>query len=152
MSSRVTGVSPRYAQRSAVNPAPSGHYTPTLRITQRCSYGASASPLLANIYLYYVLDRWAQRWRRTQAHGEVMIVRFADDFVAGFEHKGDARQFLADLRKRFAKFGLELHPDKTRLLQFGRYATERRAERGLGRPETFDFLGHADLGVMPTSP
>jgi group II intron reverse transcriptase/maturase len=107
--------------------------------------GASASPLLANIYLHYVLDRWAQRWRRTQAHGEVMIVRFADDFVAGFEHKGDARQFLADLRKRFAKFGLELHPDKTRLLQFGRYATERRAERGLGRPETFDFLGFTHI-------
>jgi group II intron reverse transcriptase/maturase len=107
--------------------------------------GASASPLLANIYLHYVLDRWAQWWRRTQAHGEVMIVRFADDFVAGFEHKGDARQFLADLRKRFARFGLELHPDKTRLLQFGRFAAERRAERGLGRPETFDYLGFTHI-------
>jgi group II intron reverse transcriptase/maturase len=107
--------------------------------------GASASPLLANIYLHYVLDRWAQRWRKTQAHGEVMIVRFADDFVAGFEHKGDARQFLSDLRKRFARFGLELHPDKTRLIQFGRYAAERRAEHGLGRPETFDFLGFTHI-------
>ena len=107
--------------------------------------GASASPLLANVYLHYVLDRWARQWRRRHAHGDVIIVRFADDFVAGFEHLGDAKQFLADLRQRFSRFGLELHPDKTRLIQFGRYAAERRAERGLGKPETFDFLGFTHI-------
>jgi RNA-directed DNA polymerase len=103
--------------------------------------GASASPLLANVYLHYVFDRWARQWRQTRARGDVVIVRFADDFVAGFEHQGDAKQFLHDLRQRFAKFGLELHPDKTRLIEFGRHAAERRAARGLGKPETFDFLG-----------
>jgi RNA-directed DNA polymerase len=113
--------------------------------------GASASPLLANVYLHYVLDRWARQWRRRHAHGEVIIVRFADDFVAGFEHKSDAEQFLTDLRERFSKFGLELHPDKTRLIEFGRNAARDRAARGDGKPETFDFLGHADLRVMPTS-
>jgi RNA-directed DNA polymerase len=107
--------------------------------------GASASPLLANIYLHYVLDRWARQWRKRHARGDVVIVRFADDFVAGFEHLGDAKQFLADLRQRFRRFGLELHPDKTRLLQFGRFAAERRAERGLGKPETFDFLGFTHI-------
>ncbi len=107
--------------------------------------GASASPLLANIYLHYVLDWWAQHWRTRQAHGDVIIVRFADDFVAGFENLGDAKQFLADLRQRFAKFGLTLHEDKTRLLQFGRFAAERRAGRGLGKPETFDFLGFTHI-------
>jgi RNA-directed DNA polymerase len=103
--------------------------------------GASASPLLANIYLHYVLDRWVRQWRRRHAHGDVIIVRFADDFVAGFEHKADAEQFLADLRERFTKFGLELHPDKTRLIEFGRNAVQDRAARGDGKPETFDFLG-----------
>jgi RNA-directed DNA polymerase len=107
--------------------------------------GASASPLLANVYLHYVLDRWARQWRRQRAHGDVVIVRFADDFACGFEHQGDARQFLHDLRKRFAQFGLELHPDKTRLIEFGRYAIERRAERRLGKPETFDFLGFTHI-------
>jgi len=106
--------------------------------------GASASPLLANVYLHYVFDRWARRWRKT-ADGEVMLVRFADDFVVGFEHRGDALRFLHDLPKRFAKFGLELHPDKTRLIQFGRFAAERRAERRLGRPETFDYLGFTHI-------
>jgi RNA-directed DNA polymerase len=103
--------------------------------------GASASPLLANVYLHYVFDRWARQWRLRQAHGDVVITRFADDFVVGFEHEGDARQFLADLRERFAKFGLELHPDKTRLIEFGRHAARDRAARGVGKPETFDFLG-----------
>jgi group II intron reverse transcriptase/maturase len=106
--------------------------------------GASASPLLANVYLHYVFDRWARRWRKT-ADGEVILVRFADDFVVGFEHRGDALRFLHDLRKRFATFGLELHPDKTRLIQFGRFAAERRAERRLGRPETFDYLGFTHI-------
>jgi len=103
--------------------------------------GASASPLLANVYLHYALDWWAQQWRKRHGRGDMIIVRFADDFAAGFEHLGDAKQFLTDLRQRFAGFGLDLHEDKTRLIQFGRFAAERRAERGLGKPETFDFLG-----------
>jgi len=107
--------------------------------------GASASPLLANVYLHYVFDRWARQWRRRHAHGDVIIVRFADDFIAGFEHEKDARQFLADLRERFAKFGLELHPDKTRLIEFGRNAAQTRKARGVGKPETFDFLGFTHM-------
>jgi group II intron reverse transcriptase/maturase len=107
--------------------------------------GASASPLLANVYLHYVFDLWAQWWRSRYAHGDVIIVRFADDFIVGFEYEEDAQRFLADLRERFAKFGLELHPDKTRLIEFGRHAAARRAARGLGRPETFDFLGFTHL-------
>jgi RNA-directed DNA polymerase len=107
--------------------------------------GASASPLLANVYLHHVFDLWARWWRRRCAHGDVIIVRFADDFVAGFEHQEDAQRFLADLRERFAKFGLELHPDKTRLIEFGRHAARARAARGVGKPETFDFLGFTHL-------
>ncbi len=103
--------------------------------------GASASPLLANVYLHYVFDRWARQWRRQHAHGDVIIVRFADDLVAGFEHREDAQRFLADLRERFEKFGLELHPEKSRLIEFGRFAAQRRRARGLGKPETFNFLG-----------
>ena len=109
--------------------------------TKGTPQGASVSPLLANVYLHYVFDRWVRQWRRRRARGDVVVTRFADDFVVGFEHRGDARQFLADLRERFAKFNLELHPDKTRLIEFGRFAAERRSERGLGKPETFDFLG-----------
>jgi group II intron reverse transcriptase/maturase len=107
--------------------------------------GAPASPLLANVYLHYVFDWWAQWWRRRYAHGDVIIVRFADDFVAGFEHQADAQRFLADLRKRFAKFGLELHPGKTRLIEFGRHAARARAARGAGKPETVDFLGFTHM-------
>ena len=107
--------------------------------------GGSASPLLANVYLHYVLDRWARQWRARNARGDMIIVRWADDFVVGFEHRGDARQFLSDLRERFAKFGLELHPDKMRLIQFGRYAAGNRKERGLGKPETFAFLGFTHI-------
>jgi len=103
--------------------------------------GASASPLLANVYLHYVLDLWADWWRKHHAHGDVIIVRWADDFIVGFEHRIDAERFLAGLRERFAKFGLELHPDKTRLIEFGRFAATSRARRGLGKPETFGFLG-----------
>jgi len=103
--------------------------------------GASASPLLANVYLHYVLDRWVRQWRRRHAHGDVIFVRFADDCVAGFEHEADAKQFLSDLRERFSKFGLALHPEKTRLIEFGRHAARNRVARGLGKPETFDFLG-----------
>ena len=93
------------------------------------------------VYLHYVFDLWADWWRRRYAHGDVIIVRFADDFVVGFQHLGDAKRFLNDLRKRFAKFSLELHPDKTRLIEFGRFAAKNRQERGLAKPETFDFLG-----------
>jgi len=103
--------------------------------------GASVSPLLANVYLHYVFDLWAQWWRNRYAEGDVVIVRFADDFTVGFQYQEDAQRFWADLRERFAKFGLELHPDKTRLIEFGRHAARRRKARGLGKPETFDFLG-----------
>lgn len=103
--------------------------------------GASASPLLANVYLHYVLDLWAEQWRGRHAHGDVVIVRWADDFIVGFEHRDDAERFLADLRERFAQFALELNAEKTRLIEFGRYAARNRRARGLGRPETFDFLG-----------
>jgi group II intron reverse transcriptase/maturase len=107
--------------------------------------GASVSPLLANVYLHYVLDLWAEWWRRRHARGEVIIVRFADDFIVGFQHRGDAERFLAGLRERFAEFGLELHPGKTRLIEFGRFAAANRAARGLGKPETFDFLGFTHI-------
>lgn len=103
------------------------------------------SPLYANVFLHYVLDLWINDWRQRHARGEVMIVRYADDFVIGFREESDARRCLAELRERFAKFGLELHPDKTRLIEFGRYAEERRAKRGDGPPETFDFLGFTHI-------
>jgi RNA-directed DNA polymerase len=107
--------------------------------------GASASPLLANVYLHYVFDWWVRQWRSRHARGDMIVVRFADDFIVGFEHQGDAKQFLHDLRERFTKFGLEVHPDKTRLIEFGRFAAHRRAARGLGKPETFEFLGFTHL-------
>ena len=103
--------------------------------------GGSISPLLANLYLHYVLDLWADQWRKTQAHGDVIIVRYADDFVVGFEHESDAVRFLEELKKRFEKFNLELHAEKTRVIEFGRFASERRQRRNQGRPETFNFLG-----------
>ncbi len=99
------------------------------------------SPLLANIYLHYVLDLWAERWRRQEAAGDMIIVRYADDLVVGFEHEADASRFLEAMRARFAAFSLSLHPDKTRLIEFGRRAVADRAQRGLGKPETFSFLG-----------
>ena len=103
--------------------------------------GGSISPLLANTYLHYVFDLWVQRWRTKQAKGDVVVVRFADDFVVGFEHRTEAERFLIELRARFAEFGLELHSDKTRLIEFGRYAEQNRRRRGDGKPDTFDFLG-----------
>src|SRR4029077_14322163 len=103
--------------------------------------GSVISPLLANIYLHYCFDLWAERWRRQEATGDMIIVRFADDIVVGFEHEADARRFWDAMRKRLEEFSLSLHPDKTRLIEFGRYAADRRAERGLGKPETFQFLG-----------
>lgn len=112
--------------------------------TQRgTAQGASASPLLANVYLHYVFDLWAHQWRRCHAHGEMIIVRYADDYIVGFEREHDARRFLADLRDRLATFSLELAAEKTRLIQFGRFAARDRARRGLGKPETFDFPGFA---------
>jgi RNA-directed DNA polymerase len=103
--------------------------------------GAVISPLLANIYLHYVLDLWAERWRRHEVTGDMIIVRYADDFIVGFEHEGDARRFLDAMRERLQGFALSLHPEKTRLIEFGRHAAENRKRRGLGKPETFNFLG-----------
>lgn len=103
--------------------------------------GAVISPLLANIYLHYVLDLWANQWRGRHATGQVIMVRYADDSVAGFERHSDVEAFLAALRERLKQFGLTLHPDKTRLIEFGRYAERNRQQRGEGKPETFDFLG-----------
>lgn len=107
--------------------------------------GASLSPLLANVYAHYVLDLWAEWWRCQPGRGEVIIVRWADDFIVGFETEQDARAFLVELRERFARFGLELHPDKTRLIEFGRNADWKRRRRGAGKPETFDFLGFTHI-------
>ena len=112
----------------------------------RCSeegtpQGGSASPLLANLYLHYVFDLWVQHWRKTKAKGDVIVVRWADDFVVGFEHQQDAEQFHQALAERFAKFRLKLHPEKTRVIEFGRWAAKQRQARGQGKPETFNFLG-----------
>src|SRR5438876_280625 len=107
--------------------------------------GGSISPLLANVYLHYAFDLWAQRWRKTQASGAVIVVRYADDFIVGFQEKSDAERFWVELAERFRKFRLELHPEKTRLLEFGPYAAENRTKRGLGKPETFDFLGFTHI-------
>jgi group II intron reverse transcriptase/maturase len=107
--------------------------------------GASVSPVLSNVFLHYVFDLWADHWRRRRARGDVVLVWFADDFLAGFQHREDAERFLAGLRERFAGFGLELHPDKTRLIEFGRYAAERRKARGDRKPETFEFLGFTHI-------
>jgi RNA-directed DNA polymerase len=103
--------------------------------------GSVISPLLANIYLHYVFDLWAERWRRCEAGGDMVIVRYADDIVVGFEHEADARCFWDAMRERLQEFCLSLHPDKTRLIEFGRHAAAWRRQRGLGKPETFDFLG-----------
>jgi RNA-directed DNA polymerase len=103
--------------------------------------GSVISPLLANIYLHYALDLWAARWRRRDATGDMIIVRYADDFIVGFQHHMDARSFLEQMRERLGKFALSLHPEKTRLIEFGRFAAERRKRAGLGKPETFNFLG-----------
>ena len=99
--------------------------------------GSVISPLLANIYLHYVFDLWAERWRRREAAGDMIIVRYADDLVVGFEHEGDARRFWDAMRERLQKYSLSLHPEKTRLIEFGRRAATNRKQRGLGKPETF---------------
>jgi len=103
--------------------------------------GSVISPLLANVYLHYVFDLWADRWRRREASGDMIVVRYADDLIAGFERESDAKRFLEALRARFEEFSLALHPDKTRLIAFGRHAADQRRRQGLKKPETFNFLG-----------
>ncbi len=103
--------------------------------------GAVISPLLANAYLHYVFDLWVEVWREKVARGDVIVVRYADDLVVGFQHRAEAERFLEEFRERLAKFGLELHPEKTRLIEFGRLAAANRRQRGAGKPETFTFLG-----------
>ncbi len=113
--------------------------------------GGIISPCLANVYLHYVLDDWFHNtWRKRTAGGDTIIVRYADDFVCGFQHEGDAKRFLRDLGERLAQYGLELHPGKTRLIEFGRYAKANRRTRGQGKPETFDFLGMTHLNEAAT--
>jgi RNA-directed DNA polymerase len=107
--------------------------------------GAVASPLLANIYLHYVLDLWVNQWRKTKASGDVIIVRYADDFVLGFQHRHEAQEFILALKQRLEKFALSLQPEKTRLIEFGRFALENRKKKGKGKPETFDFLGFTHI-------
>ena len=103
------------------------------------------SPFLANVYLHYVYDLWVNAWRKRHATGHMIVVRYADDTVVGFQHRHEALEFLDDLKGRLAKFALTLHPEKTRLIEFGRFAAERRARRGDGKPETFDFLGFTHI-------
>jgi RNA-directed DNA polymerase len=112
-----------------------------IETTEGTPQGAVASPLLANVYLHYVYDLWVQQWRSRHATGDMIVVRYADDTIVGFQHQQDAEHFLNDLKKRLAQFALHLNPGKTRLIEFGKFAAERRARRGAGRPETFDFLG-----------
>jgi RNA-directed DNA polymerase len=107
--------------------------------------GGSASPLMANIFLHYVFDLWVHHWRKTKAKGDVIVVRWADDFVVGFQHRSEAEQFHQELAERFAEFKLKLHPEKTRLIEFGRYAANSRKQRGKGKPETFNFLGFTHI-------
>jgi group II intron reverse transcriptase/maturase len=119
-----------------------GVWQPAMKGTPQ---GAVISPLLANIYLHYAYDLWAAQWRRRHARGAMIVVRYADDTVVGFEHRSDAERFLAELRIRLAEFALELHPEKTRLIEFGRNAASDRTARGDGKPETFDFLGFTHI-------
>jgi group II intron reverse transcriptase/maturase len=121
------------------------------RMEEGTPQGGSASPLLANVYLHYVFDLWVQAWRQKRAHGDVIVVRFADDIVVGFHSKTDAEQFRAELTERMRKFNLELHPEKTRLLEFGPFAIQNRQRRGEGKPETFNFLGFTHICVKKRS-
>ena len=113
--------------------------------TEGTPQGAVISPLLANIYLHYVYDLWAEQWHKRRANGEVIVIRYADDTVVGFRRHADAERFLRDLRERLATFGLALHPDKTRPTEFGRFAAQRRSVKGLREPGTFDFLGFTHI-------
>jgi RNA-directed DNA polymerase len=116
-----------------------------IRVAEGTPQGGSASPLLANLYLHYVFDLWVQAWRRKRARGDVIVVRFADDIVLGFQNQSEAERFRQELAERLGKFGLELHPEKTRLLEFGPAAAASRGRRGQGKPETFDFLGFTHI-------
>jgi group II intron reverse transcriptase/maturase len=116
-----------------------------MRVEEGTPQGGSASPLLANIYLHYAFDLWVQAWRRKLASGDMIVVRFADDVVVGFQSKSDAERFWVELIDRFRKFRLELHPEKTRLVEFGPFAAENRRRRGQGKPETFNFLGFTHI-------
>ena len=116
-----------------------------IEATEGTPQGSVISPLLANIYLHYAYDLWVNQWRGRHAQGDLIVVRFADDTVVGFQHKGDGERFLADLKERLDEFALRLHPEKTRLIEFGKFAAERRARRGEGKPETFDFLGFTHI-------
>jgi RNA-directed DNA polymerase len=122
-----------------------------IRTEEGTPQGGSASPLLANVYLHYVFDLWVQAWRQKRAHGDVIVVRFADDIVVGFNSKADADQFRAELTERMRKFHLELHPEKTRLLEFGPFAIDQRQWGGEGKPETFNFLGFTHICVKKRS-
>jgi group II intron reverse transcriptase/maturase len=122
-----------------------------IRMEEGTPQGGSASPLLANVYLHYVFDLWVQAWRRKRGHGDVIVVRFADDSVVGFQVQSDAEQFRAELADRMRKFNLELHPEKTRLLEFGPFAINNRQRRGEGKPETFNFLGFTHICIKKRS-
>jgi len=119
-----------------------GQWSPTTKGTPQ---GSVISPLLANIYLHYVFDLWVDKWRKTEAGGEIVVVRYADDFVMGFQHKEEATRFQGELEERLATFGLEINHDKTRLIEFGRFAESNRKERGESKPETFEFLGFTHI-------
>ena len=116
-----------------------------MHTTDGTPQGSSVSPILANIYLHYAFDLWAHQWRKKKARGEVIVVRFADDILMGFQYRADAERFRRELEERMRRFKLELHPEKTRLLEFGRFAAENRKRRGEGKPETFDFLGFTHI-------
>jgi group II intron reverse transcriptase/maturase len=116
-----------------------------MRVEEGTPQGGSASPLLANVYLHYAFDLWVRVWRQKRAHGDMVVVRYADDIVLGFQHRSDAERFWKELAERLRKFRLELHPDKTRLLEFGPFAAENRKRRGEGKPETFNFLGFTHI-------
>lgn len=122
-----------------------------VRSEQGTPQGGCISPLLANIYLHYVLDVWTHKWRKTECRGDVIIVRYADDFVMGFENRNEAEACLEALRKRLGEFGLELHPDKTRLIEFGRHTIDRGPDGGSGKAETFDFLGFTHISARGRS-
>src|ERR1700740_1269576 len=122
-----------------------------IRVEEGTPQGGSASPLLANVYLHYVFDLWVQAWRQKRAHGEVIVVRYADDIVVGFNSKADADQFRVELTERLKKFPLDMHPEKTRLLEFGPFAIDQRQWRGEGKPETFNFLGITHICVNKRS-
>ena len=134
-----TGVLPFASQIKHVPPTKANNCPFKLEVIF-CVQGA-ISPILANVYLHYVFDLWVHRWRRREATGDMIVVRYADDFIVGFQHESDARRFLDEMRERLREFALSLHPEKTRLIEFGRFAAERRKRRGLGKPETFNFLG-----------